>query len=198
MTNQLQLSPTNDTQQPQPLGNALQFITDSSRKLQRQMALIATLNFDFSQPTLAQKPAQTIKLRSIPSDSDVKVSDSKETEMKVKRVNYIKDKAQLTIETDQSQQQPQTQAPASPKMRPQRQIKYLGLCIEKDEEYEEYPEVMLDPVERIYYPIRENYIEIVKHCRRITFESIERKGRSDLKRTARSLMKTARKMNRRM
>lgn len=151
------------------------------------MALIATLNFDINQPTKAQKPPQTIKLRSITNEIDsCKASAAHEPEIKVKQVKYVQQRAQLTVQTEKAAGEQQLQqTPSSPRLRPQRQIKYLGLCIEKDAEYEEDPEFHADQIERVYYPIRENYIEIVKHCRRATMESFERKGRSDLKRTAR-------------
>lgn len=69
----------------------------------------------------------------------------------------------------------------------ERQIKYLGLIIEKDEEqliemvrspsqlneneeavYYVKPE---DPVKRTYQPIRDKYIRIVKNCRKLIIES---------------------------
>lgn len=73
----------------------------------------------------------------------------------------------------------------------ERQIKYLGLVIEKDGEYDEYvmhngKEYMIpyeDPVQRQYFPVREKYIRIVKDCRRVCIESQEKRGRKDFKRT---------------
>ena len=93
----------------------------------------------------------------------------------------------------------------SPKDRTnERQIKYLGLIIEKDDEYalylDEYDEdehdfqALIknhprDPVKRQYFPIRDQYIKIVKSTRRMCIESFEKRGRKDFRRTQRSLIK---------
>ena len=90
----------------------------------------------------------------------------------------------------------------------ERQIKYLGLVIEKDEEYqiqeddlqimryqkqngcisrfsakelERYENEDPDNVKRQYYPIRDRYIKIVKNSRKLSIESFEKRGRKDLK-----------------
>jgi hypothetical protein len=69
----------------------------------------------------------------------------------------------------------------APSPRKEKQQKYLGLVIEKDEEYlierrstseldtEEYvyEKPASDPVKRVYKPIREKYIAIVKHSRKL-------------------------------
>ena len=39
----------------------------------------------------------------------------------------------------------------------------------------------VDPVKRNYVPIREKYIKIVKHCRKIFCEGCEKRGRKDFK-----------------
>ena len=87
----------------------------------------------------------------------------------------------------------------------ERQIKYLGLVIEKDDEYryqllrknsetslkktyiEDYTEVLEDDVQRAYYPIREKYILIVKNSRRNFIESLERRGHNNMKQTTKNL-----------
>ena len=101
----------------------------------------------------------------------------------------------------------------------ERQIKYLGLVIEKDEEYliqeddlqimriqkqngcisrfsakelERYENEQPDCVERKYYPIRDRYIKIVKNSRKLSIESFEKRGRKDLKHTVKNLFKIAR------
>jgi len=120
----------------------------------------------------------------------------------VKKVKYVKEQAQLCHSNENQAPQDamskpkakKTQPPASPRARVQKQIKYLGLCIEKEQEYEEYPEIYNDTTEREYLPIRELYIDIVKNSRKLTIESFERKGRSDLKRTAKSIHRIARKI----
>lgn len=101
----------------------------------------------------------------------------------------------------------------------ERQIKYLGLVIEKDEEYliqeddlqimrfqkqngcisrfsakelERYENEQPDFTERKYYPIRDRYIKIVKNSRKLSIESFEKRGRKDLKHTVKNLFKIAR------
>lgn len=80
----------------------------------------------------------------------------------------------------------------------ERQIKYLGLIIEKEEEQlieisEETPSqegvyfMPEDPIKRQYFPIRDKYIRIVKSGRKLTIESFEKRGRKDFKRTCKSL-----------
>lgn len=96
----------------------------------------------------------------------------------------------------------------------ERQIKYLGLVIEKDEEYqiqeddlqvmryqkqngcisrfsakelEQYESQEVDSTKRQYFPIRDRYIKIVKNSRKLSIESFEKRGRKDLKQTSRSL-----------
>ena len=59
-------------------------------------------------------------------------------------------------------------------------MKYLGLIIEKDGEYEEEE---CDMVERKYLPIRDRYIQIVKLSRKLAVETLERRGNKDFKRT---------------
>ena len=93
----------------------------------------------------------------------------------------------------------------------ERQIKYLGLVIEKDEEYvlqeddlemmyhelndgtisrffakelEGYNNPTLDDTKRQYFPIRDKYIKIVKNSRKIGIEAFEKRGRKDLKQTS--------------
>lgn len=100
----------------------------------------------------------------------------------------------------------------------ERQIKYLGLVIEKDEEYElqdddiemmrnqkengcisrfSAKELQLydtekpDSVKRQYLPIRDRYIKIVKNSRKLSIESFEKRSRKDLKQTCRGLIKVA-------
>ena len=81
-----------------------------------------------------------------------------------------------------------------------RQVKYLGLVIEKDEEQliEIDNEFFMpnDPVKRQYVPIREKYIKIVKKCRNLTIDSLERRGRKDMKKTAKNLFKIAKAIGR--
>ena len=92
------------------------------------------------------------------------------------------------------------QVPKSPSMRlsppfdqshPANNIKYLGLVIERAEE-EETPED--DPIERVYLPIREKYIRIVKCCRQKIIASHHRLGTKDLVRRARHLIKVAKQI----
>jgi hypothetical protein len=86
----------------------------------------------------------------------------------------------------------------------ERQIKYLGLVIEKDDEYalyldevdsqvEDIDELVRnhpkDPVKRQYFPVREQYIRIVKNSRKVCIESLEKRGRKDFRRTQKSLIK---------
>ena len=87
-----------------------------------------------------------------------------------------------------------------------RQAKYLGLIIEKDEEQlieirtnsefetEEiiYGQPPADPVKRVYMPIRDQYISIVKSSRKMYLEAHEKRGRRDLLRTQRILRKIGR------
>jgi len=76
--------------------------------------------------------------------------------------------------------------------------------IEKDDEYALYldefdhcevdiEEVIKnhpkDHVKRQYYPVREQYIKIVKNSRKVCIESCEKRGRKDFRRTQRSLSK---------
>ena len=70
----------------------------------------------------------------------------------------------------------------------ERQIKYLGLIIEKDAEYDE-ESLVEDGVPRRYLPIREKYIQIVKNSRALVLGSYERKSRRELKKTYRNLRK---------
>lgn len=90
----------------------------------------------------------------------------------------------------------------------ERQIKYLGLVIEKDEEYDiadddlimmrnqkqngcisrfsanelrRYEHEKPDQTKRQYFPIRDRYIKIVKNSRKLSIESFEKRGRKDLK-----------------
>ena len=46
-----------------------------------------------------------------------------------------------------------------------------------------------DGVRRKYLPVRDKYIEIVQHCRNISFDVLETHGWADFKRTATSLAK---------
>ena len=88
---------------------------------------------------------------------------------------------------------------------PERQQKYLGLVIEKDEEYlvevrtdsefetEEFVmQAPADPIKRVYKPVRENYITIVKNSRKLYLNAFEKRGRRDLMRTQRNLRKIGR------
>ena len=52
-----------------------------------------------------------------------------------------------------------------------------------------------DPVMRQYIPIREKYIIIVKSCRSLTIDSLDKRGRRDMKRTTRNLIKKAKSIN---
>jgi len=88
-----------------------------------------------------------------------------------------------------AEQAPRVPSPPTGARPSDRQIKYLGLIIEKDAEYE-FDEPDYTP--RQYKPIREKYILIVKHCRKLTIESHEKRGRKDFKRTTKSLTKVAR------
>ena len=75
--------------------------------------------------------------------------------------------------------------PPSPKIlseTPVPQIRYMGLIIEKDEEYKK-----VDRTPRKYIPIRDKYISIVKNSRIVIMEALERKGKSHLKQTQRNL-----------
>lgn len=81
----------------------------------------------------------------------------------------------------------------------ERQIKYLGLIIEKDLEYapedwEEATYTVQDGVRRQYIPIRDRYICLVKHCRKTTIESFEKRGRKDFKRTHKSLQRISKSL----
>ena len=60
--------------------------------------------------------------------------------------------------------------------------RYLGLVIERDEEYKED-----DNFSRKYIPIKDKYIGITKLCVRLVIDSYNRKSSQDLKRTYRSL-----------
>lgn len=106
---------------------------------------------------------------------------------------------------------------------PERQIKYLGLVIEKDDEYqiqeddlmmmrhwkqtgcisrfsanelERYENEQPDRTKRQYFPIRDRYIKIVKNSRKLSIESFEKRGRKDLKQTCRSLIRIAKQQKR--
>ena len=83
----------------------------------------------------------------------------------------------------------------------ERQIKYLGLVIEKDDEYQIDPtdienftfaqrknleQLLNQPIDctkRTYEPIREKYIKIVKGSRKLCIDCYEKRGRKDFKRT---------------
>lgn len=105
----------------------------------------------------------------------------------------------------------------------ERQIKYLGLVIEKDEEYQileddlrmmryqkengcisrffakeldRYENEKPEQVKRQYFPIRDRYIKIVKNSRKLSIESFEKRGRKDLKQTCRSLIRIAKAQKR--
>ena len=83
------------------------------------------------------------------------------------------------------------------KINPERQIKYLGLVIEKNEEqiiyeWDELNQIGKeiiphDPVVRKYVPIRQEYITIVRNMRLLAFGGMEKRGHKDFKRTARAL-----------
>jgi len=66
---------------------------------------------------------------------------------------------------------------------PNAQIKYLGLIIEREEEYfiEIEGDIYLHPppekLKREYKPCRQQYIQIVKSSRKLYIEAYERKGR---------------------
>ena len=83
--------------------------------------------------------------------------------------------------------------PGSAPVVSERQVKYLGLVIEKDDEQiierdgEQF--MTYDAVKRQYVPIRDKYIKIVKSCRKLTVDSFDTRGRKDFKRTARYLRK---------
>jgi hypothetical protein len=96
-------------------------------------------------------------------------------------------------------------APKVPAPLPERQQKYLGLIIEKDEEqlievrtdseFETEEFVMrapVDPIHRVYKPIREKYITIVKNSRKMFLSAHEKRGRRDLMKTQRILRKIGR------
>lgn len=103
---------------------------------------------------------------------------------------------------------PQT-APAAA----ERQIKYLGLVIEKNDEqdlhvddmqmYYKYRSLREEMhafkagkrnleeglfIQRQYFPVRERYIRIVKKCRRRVIESFEKRGGRDFRRTRNALL----------
>ena len=84
------------------------------------------------------------------------------------------------------------------KANPERQIRYLGLVIEKNEEQIIYEwdeinqiekEVIIphDPVVRKYIPIKDKYISIVRNMRLLAFGGMEKRGHKDFKRTSRAL-----------
>jgi len=101
---------------------------------------------------------------------------------------------------------PVAQAAPVPAPLPERQQKYLGLIIEKDEEQlvevrtdsefetEEfvYQQAPIDPVKRVYKPVREKYITIVKNSRKLYLNAFEKRGRRDLMKTQRVLRKIGR------
>ena len=82
-------------------------------------------------------------------------------------------------------------------MMQQRQIKYLGLVIEKDAEQViilnngRDEQLVHDGVDRKYVPIREIYVKTVQHCRKVTVDGFDSRGRKDFKRTAKRLSKIA-------
>ena len=67
--------------------------------------------------------------------------------------------------------------------------------IEKDEEQaiEVGDDVFMpaDSVKRQYIPIRDTYIRIVKSCRKLCIDSMERRSRKDMKKTIKNLQKIA-------
>ena len=80
-------------------------------------------------------------------------------------------------DSEKKQSSPRNEQAKAAAIITQRQVKYLGLVIEKDDEQlveidNEYymPD---DPVTRHYIPIREKYIKIVKQCRNLTLLIIE-------------------------
>jgi hypothetical protein len=126
--------------------------------------------------------------------------------------------SQSTIDTSQSSQSNglRSSAPALSAPERERQIKYLGLVIEKDEEWDieeddfdmfcrfkslraeltayENGTLSTDEVpyvQRQYFPVRDRYIKIVKSCRRRAIESFEKRGGKDFKRTLRALFSVA-------
>jgi hypothetical protein len=75
------------------------------------------------------------------------------------------------------------------------------LIIEKDLEYapedwEESTFTVQDGAKRQYIPIRERYIQLVKHCRKITIDGFEKRGRKDFKRTHKSLYRISKTLQR--
>ena len=58
----------------------------------------------------------------------------------------------------------------------------------------ENPQPSVDPVKRSYVPIREKYIKIVKHCRKIFCEGCEKRGRKDFKQTCIALIQLKREI----
>lgn len=101
-------------------------------------------------------------------------------------------------------------------MTQERQIKYLGLIIEKDDEqlvdaedadmYYRFRSMRQELrafeagwasveddcyMQRQYLPIRDKYIRIVKRSRRLAVESMEKRGGKDFKRTRQALMQIA-------
>ena len=116
----------------------------------------------------------------LPAQSSVKlVSDLKEKQLSNSEIIRQKQAA-----SSSSRLSPPSQAGAKIQETTTKQVKYLGLIIEKDAEYEEEE---VDGVERRYVPIRDRYIQIVKLSRKLAIEALERRGGKDMRRTQKSL-----------
>lgn len=85
-------------------------------------------------------------------------------------------------EVEAKQSSPRNEQAKAAAIITERQVKYLGLVIEKDEEQaiEVGDDLFMpaDSVKRTYVPIREHYIRIVKSCRTLCINSMERRSRS--------------------
>ena len=55
-----------------------------------------------------------------------------------------------------------------------------------------YQQAPIDPVKRVYKPVREKYITIVKNSRKLYLNAFEKRGRRDLMKTQRVLRKIGR------
>ena len=55
-----------------------------------------------------------------------------------------------------------------------------------------YEQAPFDPVKRVYKPVREKYIAIVKNSRKLYLNAFEKRGRRDLMKTQRVLRKIGR------
>lgn len=72
-----------------------------------------------------------------------------------------------------------------------RQVRYLGIVIEKDDEYSS----KIKDIQRVYFPTKEKYMEIVKGARVLHLDELERnKNLSEVPKTMKRLRRKVKQL----